>query len=320
MASITEIAKWYKVRGSQVILSEQNSHYSIIAPRAIELANINHISFVNGKYSEQFLELLKLTQSKLIVIDESLLENVELKNLPNNITFIISSNPKEDIIDYCKHFLGFEKDMNKSNISSTSSIAKSVKIESFVNIGANVIIEDNVVLGNNCRIGANTLIKENTIVGNNVEIGACNVIGGVGFGYAQNKETKKYEQFPHYGKVIIHDNVSIGNNTCIDRGSLSDTVIHEGVKIDNLVHIAHNVQIGENTLIIAKSMIAGSVVIGKNCWIAPSSCLRNGIKIGDNAVVGLASTVTKNVGNGETVVGSPAIPLSEFIKKRKQQT
>ena len=145
------------------------------------------------------------------------------------------------------------------------------------------------------------------------------VIGGVGFGYAQDELTKQYVRFPHYGRVIIHNNVSIGNNTCIDRGSLSDTIMHDGVKIDNLVHIAHNVKIGKNTLIIANAMIAGSVIIGENCWIAPSSCIRNGITIGDNVTVGLASTVTKNIGSSQTVMGSPAVSIEDFLKLREQQ-
>jgi UDP-3-O-[3-hydroxymyristoyl] glucosamine N-acyltransferase len=113
--------------------------------------------------------------------------------------------------------------------------------------------------------------------------------------------------------------VHIGNNTCIDRGSLSDTILYEGVKVDNLVHIAHNVKIGKNSLIIAQSMIAGSVTIGENCWIAPSSCIRNAVKIGNQVTIGLASTVTKNVPDNSTVLGSPALPIEEFVKLRKIQ-
>ena len=111
----------------------------------------------------------------------------------------------------------------------------------------------------------------------------------------------------------------IGNNTCIDRGSLKDTVIGEGVKIDNLVHIAHNVNIGKNSLIIACSMIAGSVDIGENSWVAPSSTIRNAITIGKNTTIGLASTVVKSVPDNTTVIGNPAIARDDFLLLRKQQ-
>src|SRR5690606_24694729 len=118
---------------------------------------------------------------------------------------------------------------------------------------------------------------------------------------------------------IIGNDVHIGHNTCIDRGSLSDTIIKGGVKIDNLVHIAHNVEIGENSLIIACSMIAGSVVIGANCWVAPSSAIRNAITIGKNTTIGIGSTVNKSIGENETVLGNPAIPLDDFVKLRKEE-
>ena len=146
------------------------------------------------------------------------------------------------------------------------------------------------------------------------------MLGGDGFGYVKNEATQEYELFPHLGGVVIEDHVHIGNNTCIDRGSLKDTIIHQGVKIDNLVHIAHNVTVGKNSLIIACSMIAGSVVIGENCWVAPSSSVRNGIYIGDNTTIGLGSVVTKSVGADETIAGNPAVPLAELIKLRQLHT
>ena len=320
MATIQQITDWFKERGSTVILSDNNLDQVIVAPRSIDAASIDDLTFLNRKFENQFIELITHSTCQLIILDASLVKNTQLDNLPKNKSYILSANPKEDVIAYCKAFLDFEKELEEISIHSSSSIDNNVVIKDFVKIAANVVIEENVVIGANCRIGANTLISKNTIIGDNVEIGSNNVIGGVGFGYAQNEITKAYEQFPHYGKVIIHNNVSIGNNTCIDKGSLSDTIIHEGVKIDNLVHIAHNVKIGKNSLIIAKAMIAGSVVIGENCWIAPSSSIRNGISIGDNVTVGLASTVTRSVESGSVVMGSPAVPLDDFKKIRQHQT
>jgi len=114
------------------------------------------------------------------------------------------------------------------------------------------------------------------------------------------------ERFPHIGGVQIEDDVEIGANTCIDRGTLGNTRIRKGAKIDNLVHIAHNVDVGENTAIIANAMIAGSTKIGANTWIAPSACLRDAINIGKDATVGLAALVTKDIPDGELWAGFPA--------------
>jgi len=111
--------------------------------------------------------------------------------------------------------------------------------------------------------------------------------------------------------VLIEDNVEIGANTCIDRGSLGDTKICEGTCIDNLVHIAHNVYVGKHAVVIANAMVGGGTRIGDFAWVAPSACIRDRITIGDKSFVGLASLVTKDVSNGETVLGSPARSLEE---------
>jgi UDP-3-O-[3-hydroxymyristoyl] glucosamine N-acyltransferase len=152
------------------------------------------------------------------------------------------------------------------------------------------------------------VIKSNTIIGNNVTIGCNCTIGGAGFGYEKN-EVNEYKFMPHLGGVKISDNVNVGDNCSIDKGVLENTFIGEGVKIDNLVHIAHGVQIGSNSLIIANTMIGGSASIGKNVWVAPSASLINKIKIGDAAIIGMGAVVIKDVDNSTTVAGNPAKPL-----------
>jgi len=316
MATIQQIGEWFERKGNKVLFSNQYLQQEITAPKAVDLAGISELSFINGKYANQFVDFIENTKCKLLILDEKLIEGNSIESLPSDITYILSSNAKKDVIFFCKEFLGFESKLTENSIHPSVVLAENVQMKGFIRIGANVVLEENVVLGDNVSIDANTIIKKNTIIGNNVEIGANNTIGGVGFGYSQNAITKEYEQFPHYGKVIIHNNVSIGNNTCIDRGSLSDTIIGEGVKVDNLVHIAHNVQIGNNSLIIANAMVAGSVQIGENCWIAPSSCIINGISIGNNVTVGLASTVLKNVADDQIMIGSPAVTLEEYRKNK----
>ena len=142
-------------------------------------------------------------------------------------------------------------------------------------------------------------------IGQRVRIGPGSRVGFDGFGYERN-EDGTWEHFPHRGRVIIGDDVEIGANTCIDRGTLGDTVIGNGTKIDNLVHIAHNAVIGEDCIIVCLVCIAGGVRIGDNSWIAPGSIIRDGIKIGKGVVVGMGAIVTKDVRDGVIVIGNPA--------------
>jgi UDP-3-O-[3-hydroxymyristoyl] glucosamine N-acyltransferase len=172
-------------------------------------------------------------------------------------------------------------------------------------IGINNVIEDDVVIGDNVIIGHNNVIYSGTVIGNNCIIGSNNTIGGSGFGY-EKTEDGYWEKIEHIGNVILYNNVEIGSNNAIDRGVIGSTIIGSGTKIDNLVHIAHNVNIGKNCMIIAKSMIGGSTIIGDDTWIAPSSSLINKISLGKNVTVGMGSVVLKNVEEGATVVGVPA--------------
>lgn len=143
------------------------------------------------------------------------------------------------------------------------------------------------------------------VYGDNFRVGRNTVIGGDGFGYEKN-EMGEYEFFPHFGNVIIGNNVSIGSNSCIDRGTLSDTLIGNGVKIDNLVHIAHNVQIGDNCLIVAGTVVCGSAKIGNGTYVGANVTIREHLKIGSNVYIGMGSVVIKNISDNEMWYGNPA--------------
>jgi UDP-3-O-[3-hydroxymyristoyl] glucosamine N-acyltransferase len=201
----------------------------------------------------------------------------------------------------------------KYSISSSCKISSSAQISKNVYIGENCIIEDKVVIGDDCFISHNTIIHKGTVIGNNVKIGSNNTIGGVGFGYVKEKDDS-YSFIHHVGNVEIQDNVEIGNNNCIDRAVLGSTLICKNVKIDNLVHIAHGVTVGENSLLIANSMIGGSAKIGKNCWIAPSVSILNKNVIGDNVTIGMGAVVIRDVPDGDVVVGNPAKSIRNFSK------
>lgn len=172
-----------------------------------------------------------------------------------------------------------------------------------------------VVIGSDCRIEANVSIGPNTVLANAVvesgtSIGANCSIGLPGYGYERD-DTGVAFRFPHIGGVRIGSSVEIGSNTCIDRGALGDTLIGDGCKIDNLVHIAHNVELGSNCMVIANSMIAGSVKVEKGAWVAPSASVLQSLTVGEGAFIGLGAVVIRPVQPHTTVVGNPARELTK---------
>lgn len=257
--------------------------------------NINALMWLNDKNIASFSNLCKGVLIVSELFDKTLVTS-------KGITLIIVSNPRrafQTSIDI------LYPDTVKFEIASSAVISSSARIGENCNIGHHVVVEENVEIGNNCIILSNTVILKNTKIGNNCRIGANCTIGGVGFGYEKD-ESGNYSLIRHVGNVVIFNGVDIGNNTCIDRAVLGSTIISENVKVDNLVHIAHGVIIGKNSLIIANAMIAGSTKIGENVWVAPSASILNKKIIGDNAVVGIGAVVLRNVDESTVVVGNPA--------------
>lgn len=192
--------------------------------------------------------------------------------------------------------------------SPSAIVHPSVTIGRDVHIGHNVVVDEGCVIGDGAIIGHNTVLLNAVRVGKRVVIGCNCTIGGTGFGYQPDGNGDQV-LMPHMGSVVLGDDVEIGNNTCIDRGGLGNTVLERNVKVDNLVHIAHNAVIGENSLVIAHAMVAGSCKVGRNAWIAPSAAIRNKVNVGDNATVGLGAVVVKDVADGTVVAGNPARPM-----------
>lgn len=197
-------------------------------------------------------------------------------------------------------------------IHPTASVHKEAKINEkvyigpFTNIGKSEIDEGTIIHGN-------CFVFDNVKIGKNVSINAGSIIGSEGFGYELN-EKNEYEKFIHIGGVEIHDNVDIGANTCVVRGALANTIIGEGTKIDNLVHIGHNAIIGKHCIITANNMVGGSVRIEDHSWLGPSSSTLNQLTLAKNSYAGLGSVITKNLPSGEVWAGNPAVPIVELKK------
>lgn len=225
-------------------------------------------------------------------------------------TYLVVTNPRQYFASMVKMFFVEEE---KPFISDRASIDATVKIGKDVTIRAGAVIEKNCVIGDYSSIDSNTVLKRGTLVGTRVKIGANNTIGGEGFGYEKD-ESGQFGFIPHIGNVVIEDDVEIGNNTTIDRAVLGSTFIRKNAKIDNLVHIAHGVEIGENSLIIANAMVAGSTSIGRNVWVAPSASIINKISVGDDAIIGMGAVVVRSVPAGQTIVGNPGKDLASLKK------
>lgn len=218
----------------------------------------------------------------------------------------------------------------KSGIDSTAYISASAKIGdgayigNFAYIGDNVTlgknckiypyayIGDNITIGNNCTFYPHVTIYSNCIIGNGCIFHAGSVIGSDGFGFAP--EGDAYKKIPQLGNVIIEDDVEIGSNTTIDRAVMNSTIIRRGVKLDNLIQIAHNVEIGENTVMAAQVGIAGSVKIGKHCMFGGQVGLAGHLKIGDHVNLGAQSGIISDIKEGETIMGTPALNAKSFMR------
>ncbi len=314
--SVNEIAK---IIDAKII---GNSDFLIKGVSSFEDSTLCDITFAGDA---KFLNDLSHTKAGAVIIPDSYsLEDEPCKDK----IFLKVNNPKIAFFEIVSIF--YPKKTVKFGIHSNADVGLNVKIgknciiQSSVSIGDNVKIGDNahlmpgVYIGDDVVVGDNTLIKPNvtimekSIIGENVIIHSGTTIGSDGFGFAQNHEI--HQKIPHTGYVNIGNDVEIGAGNTIDRGTLGTTTIGNGVKTDNLVHIAHNVKIGDNTLIVAQVGIAGSSKIGKNVIIAGKAGISGHIKIGDGSIIGPYAGVHSNVSENEIVSGIPHMPHKRWRK------
>lgn len=208
-------------------------------------------------------------------------------------------------------------------ISPSAKIGKDVYIGAFAYIGNNAVIEDNAKIYPQTYVGDNVLIKSNAtlfagvkvysdcVIGKECTLHSGVVIGGDGFGFIPNSENN-YHKVPQIGNVIIEDHVEIGSNTTVDRATLGSTIIRKGVKLDNLIQVAHNVEIGDNTVIASQTGVAGSTKIGKDCMIGGQVGFVGHLNIADKVKIAAQSGVGQNISEGEIVQGSPAFGIGDY--------
>jgi len=306
MPTIGEIVEFLQAEDSLLQLVEAANSTIIHRPAPIAEAGPGEVSFC-GATARNPQELLERTRASLLIIDRSISFDEKRLAQAGVQAVVLRDNARLDFIRVVDKFFAHPCSQGihpTTVVSPSAKIAPDVYVGPLCSIGEAEISEGTVIHGH-------VHIYSKTRIGRNVIIHAGTVIGADGFGYQRN-EAGELEKFPHVGGVVIEDNVEIGSNTSIDRGTLKNTIIREGVKINNLVHIAHNVVVGRHAAVNAHVSISGSTRIGDYAWIAPCACLRDGISIGARAIVGLGAVVTKDVPDDTTVMGAPARPADEF--------
>ena len=288
----------------------------------IEEGTKGAISFLsNPKYIHYIYD----TQSSIVLINN----DVELER-PVSTTLIRVENAYECVAKLLQLYDAARPKKQGIDslafISPKATIGENVYIGAFAYIGDNAVIGngtmvyphatigDNVKIGEKCKIYPNVVIYEGCKLGNEVTIHSGSVIGADGFGFAPN--TEGYAKIPQIGIVTIEDNVEIGANTCIDRSTMGSTIIRKGVKLDNLIQVAHNVEIGENTVMSAQVGIAGSTKIGSWCMFGGQVGLAGHITVGDKTFLGAQSGVPGNIKGDQTLIGTPPMEPKAYFKSQ----
>ena len=293
-----------------------------------ELAKIEEgkegtLSFLSNPKYEEFIYT---TKSSICIVNKDF---IPIKPLPLSLTLIKVENSYTCFAQLLELYDNLNKKEAKieqpSFIDNSAVIGSDLYLGAFAYIGKNVeignkvVIYPNVYLGDNVKIGSNTVLHPGVSiyfgckVGENCIIHAGTVVGSDGFGFAPDSE-RVFKKIPQIGNVIIENNVEIGSNCAIDRATMGSTFIREGVKIDNLCQIAHNVDIGENSALAALVAVAGSAKIGKRVMIGGQAAINGHLSIADDTKIVGQSGVVKTVKEAVTLMGTPAIPLNDFKK------
>jgi UDP-3-O-[3-hydroxymyristoyl] glucosamine N-acyltransferase len=301
---------------------EGNENASVSNLSKIEEGTSGTLSFLaNPKYTNYIYD----TDSSIVIVNNTLVLDRPIKSTCTLIRVEDSYASFAKLLELYNQAKGQKTGTEQpSFIGSNSKHGADCYIGAFAYIGNNVTIGNNVkiyphvYIGDNCTIGDNTTlfsgvkIYHECKIGNNVVVHSSTVIGSDGFGFAP-QDGKEFAKVPQIGNVIIENNIEIGSNCSIDRATMGSTILRKGVKLDNLVQIAHNVEIGENTVIAGLSGVAGSTKVGKNCMIAAQVGVVGHIKIADGVKIagqaGVGSSIEKE---NEIVQGSPSFPLGDF--------
>lgn len=304
------------------IVGDENAQVNTFAK--IEEGKAGAISFLaNPKYTHYLYD----TASSVVLVDKSI--DIEKEVKP---TLIRVDNARDCVARLLQLYESMKPKKTGVDslafVSPTATIGENVYIGAFAYVGDNTVIEDgcqiyphatvmeNVKLGADSIIYPNASIYHDCVLGKNVIIHSGAVIGADGFGFAPNAEVNQYDKIPQIGIVTIEDNVEIGANTCVDRSTMGSTFVRKGVKLDNLVQIAHNTDIGENTVMSAQVGIAGSTKVGQWCMFGGQVGIAGHITIGNKVFLGAQSGVPGSLKDNQTLIGTPPMESLHYFKSQ----
>ncbi len=300
-----------------------NENASVNTVTKIEEGRAGSLSFLANPL---YTNYIYTTDATIVLVNNTLVLDKAIKN---TCTLVRVENAYEAFAKLLQIYTQIKN--TKTGIEQPSFISQSASLGNDCYVGAFAYIGQNVKIGNSVKIYPHTYIGDDTEIGDNTilfsgvkvyhqcKIGrdctvhANTVIGSDGFGFAPNSEGQAFVKVPQIGNVVIEDNVEVGSNTSIDRATLGSTTLHSGVKLDNLVQIAHNVEVGNNTVVAGLTGIAGSSKVGKNCMIGAQVGVAGHLKIADNVKIAGQSGIGSNIEKeGEIVQGSPAFNIGEY--------
>lgn len=255
--------------------------------------NLTTLDWINpAKANKQ--EIAEKSAARVLLVDE------DVAYVPGKVLIYVK-NPKRALATVGNCFF-VEKP--KPGIHPTAIVSKGAEIAETATIGAYAVI-GKAKIGDGTVVSPFVRIYDNVTIGKECFIKEGAVIGGAGFGFERDEDGNRF-RFPQIGGVRIGDHVEIGGNTCIDRGALSDTILDDYAKVDNLCHIAHNAHIGKNAVVVACAEVSGSCTIGEETWVGPNASIRDQRTVGENSLIGMGAVVAKNVPDNEVWAGNPA--------------
>jgi len=277
------------------VLNVAGAHEGCYIDNLADVAHVNltTLDWVNpAKTNKQ--EIAEKSPARVLLVDE------DVTYVPGK-AFIYVKNPKRALATVGNQFF-VEK--SKPGIHPTAIVDGEAEIADSATIGAYAVIGKARIAGGTV-VSPFVRIYDNVTIGRECFIKEGAVIGGAGFGFERDEDGNRF-RFPQLGGVRIGDHVDIGGNTCIDRGALSDTVLEDYAKVDNLCHIAHNAHIGRNAVVVACAEVSGSCTIGEGTWVGPNACIRDQRSVGSNTMIGMGAVVVKHAGDNEVWAGNPA--------------
>jgi len=298
---------------------------SIYGVKDIKGASSEDLSFCSLDDAEKAIMAISKSNAKVIICHQSL-ENLVYPRSGKQQSLIFVRNPRMTVMKIINEIY-YSPSVHKRKRTrqndkfvvapSTSIISNSARIGKNCSIGNFTKIGDKCIIGDNTVIGDGVIVEQNTRIGKNCIIQHGTVIGADGFAYERLEDTLELQRFPHIGGVALGDNVEICSNCSIARGSLSDTIIGNGTKLDALVHVAHNVEIGRHCALTAGTIIGGSTRIGDMCWTGLNSTIKHKVKIGNKVIIGSGASVINDIDDEDIVAGVPAKSIKHKVRSNQ---